>query len=113
MFRLKPPLCAPHLCAEFLERIVRITRGFTVYQQHTDLIFLTYIYIYIKQIILNISDISQESIYWDPNASLQRAVYVAQFSSVKEALPVALIKPKTSKLKKKMIDGKISKLYLL
>ena len=27
---LKHPLRAPHLCAEFLERIVRTIRGFTV-----------------------------------------------------------------------------------
>ena len=26
---LKHPLCAPHLCAEFPERIARTTRGFT------------------------------------------------------------------------------------
>ena len=32
MFRLKHPLRAPHLRAEFLERIVRAIRGFTVFK---------------------------------------------------------------------------------
>ena len=63
-------LCAPQLCAEFLERIVRTIRGFTVLQQHVSI--ATQISYGNKYDLLQQHVSATKSIYWSKMYTVQQ-----------------------------------------